>query len=132
MVRACSGVLIALALCLVLIAKFTFVRLSTEAVEISRRYGSLVFVTPPACLNCSAVLGFQIWVQGRSVSAVMTFTLNVPDARCQRLKRVVEALSNWATNESLLELSFVGIGEGRPDLAESHAEILAEHLRNAS
>ena len=45
---------------------------------------------------------------------------------------VVEALTNWATAETMPELSFVGIGEGRPDLAESHAEILAEHLRNAS
>lgn len=45
---------------------------------------------------------------------------------------VVEALTNWASGDTMPELSFVGIGEGRPDLAESHAEILAEHLRNAS
>ena len=45
---------------------------------------------------------------------------------------MVEALTNWASAGTMPELSFVGIGEGRPDLAESHAEILAEHLRNVS
>jgi predicted transcriptional regulator len=75
---------------------------------------------------------------------VVTFTLSVPDDLARRLEAaamsrgvsvetaVVEALTNWATAETMPELSFVGIGEGRPDLAESHADILAEHLRNAS
>lgn len=74
----------------------------------------------------------------------MTFTLNVPDDVARRLQAaaaargvsvetaMVEALSSWAAADPLPELSFVVIGEGRPDLAESHAEILAEHLRNAS
>jgi plasmid stability protein len=74
----------------------------------------------------------------------MTFTLNVPDDVVRRLEAVaavrgvsvdsavVEALTNWAIGDTMPELSFVGIGEGRSDLAESHAEILAEHLRNVS
>ncbi len=74
----------------------------------------------------------------------MTYTLNVPDEVARRLHAaaaargvsvefaMLEALTSWAAADTLPELSFVGIGEGRPDLAESHAEILAEHLRNAS
>lgn len=65
----------------------------------------------------------------------MTFTLNVPDDLARRLEAaamsrgvsvetaVVEALTNWATGEAMPELTFVGIGEGRPDLAESHDAI---------
>ncbi len=70
----------------------------------------------------------------------MTFSLNVRDDLARRLEAaamsrgvsvetaVVEALTNWATGEAMPELSFVGIGEGRPDPAESHDAILAEHL----
>jgi hypothetical protein len=74
----------------------------------------------------------------------MTFT--VPDEVARRLAAaaaargvdvddaVVEALTEWAEHHraELPELSFVGIGEGRPDLAEHHHEILAEHLRDVS
>ena len=74
---------------------------------------------------------------------LVTFTLNVPDDFARHLEAVatsrgvsietavVEALTNWASGETMPELSFVGIGEGRPDLAESHAEILVEHVRDA-
>lgn len=74
----------------------------------------------------------------------MTFTLNIPDDVARRIQAaaasrgvsvetaMLEALTNWAAPDVMPELSFVGIGEGRPDLAEAHAEILAEHLRNAS
>jgi len=73
----------------------------------------------------------------------VTLALNIPDDLARRLEAaarsrgisietaVVEALTSWAAGESMPELSFVGIGEGRPDLAESHDEILAEHLRTA-
>ena len=74
----------------------------------------------------------------------MTFT--VPDDVARRLEAaaalrgvsvataVVEAITHWAadTGEVMPGLTFVGIGEGRPDLAEAHDEILAAHLRNAS
>ncbi len=89
---------------------------------------------------------------GRAASSVrlgalyvvaVTLALNIPDDLARRLEAaarsrgisietaVVEALTSWAAGKSMPELSFVGIGEGRPDLAESHAEILAEHLRTA-
>jgi hypothetical protein len=47
---------------------------------------------------------------------------------------VVEALTEWTEHQpgELPELSFVGVGEGRSDLAERHDEILVEHLRDAS
>ena len=77
----------------------------------------------------------------------MTFT--VPDEVARRLaaaatargvtvdEAVVEALTEWTDHHptesgELPELSFIGIGEGRPDLAERHDEILAEHLRDVS
>jgi len=74
----------------------------------------------------------------------MTFT--VPDEVAPRLQAaavargvpvdqaVVEALTDWTEHHAgeLPELSLVGIGEGRADLAEHHDEILVEHLRDAS
>ncbi len=77
----------------------------------------------------------------------MTFT--VPDEVARRLEAaaaargvrvedaVVEALTEWTDHHpaepaELPELSFIGIGAGRPDLAERHHEILAEHLRDVS
>jgi class 3 adenylate cyclase len=74
----------------------------------------------------------------------MTFT--IPDEVARRLQAaaaargvpvedaVVEALTEWTEQhtDELPALSFVGIGEGRADLAEHHDEILVEHLRDAS
>jgi hypothetical protein len=39
---------------------------------------------------------------------------------------VVEALTEWTEHHpaELPELSFIGIGEGRPDLAEHHDDVL--------
>ncbi len=47
---------------------------------------------------------------------------------------VVEALTEWTDQHTgeFPALTFVGIGEGRADLAEHHDEILVEHLRDAS
>ena len=74
---------------------------------------------------------------------MVTFT--VPDEVARRLQSVavarrvpvdqlvLEAVTEWAENHGdISELSFVGIGEGRVDLAEHHAEVLAGHLRGAS
>jgi predicted transcriptional regulator len=75
---------------------------------------------------------------------MMTFT--VPDEVARRLQAaasargvpvevaVVEALTDWTEHQIAVmpELSFVGIGAGRVDLAEHHDEVLAEHLRDAS
>lgn len=66
----------------------------------------------------------------------MTFT--VPDEVARRLEAaatargvpvdqvVVEALTEWTEHHSgdLPESSFVGIGAGRPDLAERHDDVL--------
>ena len=74
----------------------------------------------------------------------MTFT--VPDEVARRLQAaavargfavedaVVEALTEWTDHHTaeLPALTFVGIGEGRADLAEHHDEILVGHLRDAS
>jgi hypothetical protein len=74
----------------------------------------------------------------------MTFT--VPDDVARRLEAaasargvrvevaVVEALNEWTEHHAgtLPELSFIGLGEGREDLAERHNEILAESLRRSS
>ena len=76
----------------------------------------------------------------------MSFVLNVPDEVARRLhdaaasrgvsveRAVVEALTAWAERDAttMPELTFVGIGEGRVDLAENHEQILREHLRDAS
>jgi plasmid stability protein len=72
--------------------------------------------------------------------------LNVPDEVARRLQdaatsrgvsvesAVVEALTAWTERDdaTMPELTFVGIGEGRPDLAESHDESWREQLRGAS
>ena len=74
----------------------------------------------------------------------MTFT--IPDEVARRLPAVavalgvpvadavVAALAEWTGQhaDELPELSFVGIGEGRADLAEHHDEILIEHFTDAS
>jgi hypothetical protein len=73
-------------------------------------------------------------------------TFTIPEELARRLEAaasargvrvedvVVEALTEWTEHQpgELPELSFVGVGEGRSDLAERHDEILVEHLRDAS
>jgi hypothetical protein len=80
----------------------------------------------------------------------MVITLRVPDETARRIEAVAAArgetieelarevfdssplLADDGADDGLPPLSFIGLGEGRPDLAERHGEILAEHLRTAS
>jgi len=71
----------------------------------------------------------------------MTFTLEMPDDAFRRFAAaahqrglsveiaLVEAVERWTgAPADAPHLSFVGVGEGRPDLAESHAALLRHHL----
>ena len=80
----------------------------------------------------------------------MVITLRVPVETARRIEAVAAArgetieelarevfgssplLSDAGGDGGLPPLSFIGLSEGRPDLAERHCEILVEHLRDVS